>query len=119
MSETSEILRTVLERLTWAQNQHKLWFVRVNSGKVFLSYTRKKNGVTKGRCIKLAPTGTPDVFVFQRATKHTSRVTAIETKTQDGELSEVQQEVKALLEEQGVTHLTVRDAAQLDALGLD
>ena len=118
MSETSGILKTVLERLAWAQNQHKCWAIRINSGTVFLPYTNKQH-TTKWRAIKLAPTGTPDVFVFQRATKHTSRVTAIETKTQDGELSDVQREVKTLLEEQGVTHLTVRDTAQLDALGLD
>ena len=119
MSETSEILRTVLERLRWAQNQGLCWFTRLNAGSIFASYTNKA-GKTKGRRIKLCPEGTPDVIVIQSGDGlgH-SIVTFIETKAKDGVLSEAQKQCRQDVERQGCRYWLVKDADQLDALGLD
>lgn len=120
MSETSEILRTLLERLQFAQNQGKLWYTRLNSGTIYATYTKKSTGETKGRAIKLCKKGTADVIVIQRTGYVTNRrraslVTFLETKLKNGKLSDAQLAFKAMVEEQGALYLTVKELT--DATG--
>ena len=59
MSET-DLSRAIREALT----AKGYWVDRINSGNVFLSYTSKRTGETKGRRIAMAEPGTPDTLVI-------------------------------------------------------
>lgn len=119
----SHVLRAVIEYLEWGRNQHRWWFMRVNSGTVFVP-----NSDGSKRRIQLAPTGTADVLVIRSAAKPTrgdttdyggwpvaspwTRVIWIETKHK-GKQTESQKAFQCEVESQGCEYLICTDVDQV------
>ena len=98
----ADIKRAVTDYLQIAENQGKLFFLRLNSGEII-----EARGDTRRR-VKLCPPGTADFVVFQPATITVqyktkkspfpfgfSRVTFIELKKRDGKQSPAQVEFES------------------------
>ena len=81
----------VIQYLTFMQNQGELVFTRVNSGKIVI---KGENG--KNRVIKLADTGTLDIFILAKG-----QLTLFETKKPDEDFSPAQQLFAEAWEHQG------------------
>lgn len=87
----SDIKSGVIQYLTFMQNKGELVFTRVNSGMILL---KSENG--KNRVIKLATTGTLDIFILCQGT-----LILLETKKPNEQLSPAQQLFAEAWEHQG------------------
>jgi len=119
----SHVLRACLDYLQLRANQGHLFFLRLNSGKMFPSYTNKA-GQTKQYRVQLCPEGTADIVVilgwtqecaaypYGRETERHCEVWFIETKGK-GKQSPEQADFQRKVEAQGCRYLLVRDVQEL------
>jgi len=113
----SPVLKACKDWLQYQKNQEKLWFTRLNSGKLIV-----KNKDGSNRMVQLCEKGTADLMVVrqQRASRWIEDkwvsgrgVYFIETKSTSGKLSLAQEAFRDMVTAQGAEYLLVKDVDEL------
>ena len=121
----AEVKKGVEDRLTIAQNQGQLMFLRLQSGSLLVKYEERFNKVN------LCPEGTADFVIFQ-GVKHelcfgvtpfdrckplpACRVTFLEIKSSKGQQSEEQRIFEVEVGKQNCRYFLVRNADELEGI---
>lgn len=108
----ADIKLAVEERLTYAQNQGQLMFLRLNSGEALV-----KKG-DKFYKIQLCPSGTADFIVIQSepTVNIFPRVTFLEIKSSKGSQSMEQEDFQVMVQWLSCRYAVVRDAEELEGI---
>jgi hypothetical protein len=112
----SALLKAVLQRLQWAENQRQLYYERLNSGKMFAIYKDKHDNEHE-RAVNLCRQGTADVIVIQKDGDRCI-VTFLETKANGNRQTKDQREFETKVKQHGCRYVIVRKLDDLAVLGL-
>ena len=112
----SPVLKACKDWLQFQKNQEKLWFTRLNSGKLIV-----KNKDGSNRMVQLCEKGTADLMVVQQTTwidhlweeRKKPRIIFVETKSTNGKLSLAQEAFRDMVIAQGAEYLLVKDVDEM------